>query len=214
MTEKYKEQNNKQQKNEEKKEANEKREKLLQEVEAQEKETLTAEVEQTKKELKQMEKDLEKARLEASEYLDVLKRLKAEFDNFRKRMLKEQSEFLKLAATQIILQLLPVVDNFERALAHKVQPDKLDEYMSGWQLVYSQLLDVLHKEGLKEIEAVNVAFDPLKHEAMLQVATDAVPEGHIVEVLEKGYELKGRVIRPAKVKVAVSKEKSGEQAGA
>lgn len=212
MTAKDEKQTNKQSQTEQEKEAK-RQEKILQEVEAQEKETLTEEIEQTKKELKQMEKDLEAARTEASEYLDNLKRLKAEFDNFRKRMLKEQSEFLKLAATQIILQLLPVVDNFERALAHKVEPDKLEEYVSGWQLVYNQLVDVLHKEGLKEIEAANIAFDPLKHEAMMQVTTDAVPEGHVVEVLEKGYELKGRVIRPAKVKVAVSKKAGEEQAG-
>lgn len=182
------------------------KESLLEEVEAEEAKTLTDEVEQTKKEISKMEKELEQARQEASEYLDSLQRLKAEFDNFRKRMLKEQSEFLKLAAQQVILQLLPVVDNFERALAHKIEPDKINEYLAGWQLVYNQLLDVLHKEGLKEIEAAHVVFDPLKHEAVMQVQTDELPEGHVVEVLEKGYELKGRVIRPAKVKVAAAKD--------
>lgn len=182
------------------------KERLLHEIEAEEAKTLSDEVKQTEKEIAHMEKELEEARQEANEYLDSLKRLKAEFDNFRKRMLKEQSEFLKLAASQVILQLLPVVDNFERALAHKVEPEKLNEYVAGWQLVYNQLLEVLHKEGLKEITAEKVAFDPLKHEAMMQEATDEVPEGYVVEVLEKGYELKGRVIRPAKVKVAVSKK--------
>lgn len=150
----------------------------------------------------QIQEDLEKARTEAADYLDNLQRLKAEFDNFRKRMLREQSEFLSLATQEIIKELLPVVDNFERALAHAIEDGHLDDYKGGMQLVYNQLVDALAKEGLTSEEPVGELFDPAKHQAMMQVDSDEYPEGTVVSVLEKGYLLKGRVIRPAKVSVA------------
>lgn len=150
----------------------------------------------------QIQDDLEKARAEAAAYLDSLQRLKAEFDNFRKRMVREQTEFLSLATQEIIKELLPVVDNFERALAHKIEDGHLDDYKGGMQLVYNQLVDALAKEGLTSEEPVGEPFDPAKHEAMMQVDSEDHPEGTVVSVLEKGYLLKGRVIRPAKVSVA------------
>ncbi|MDP1809139.1 MAG: nucleotide exchange factor GrpE [Actinomycetota bacterium] len=151
---------------------------------------------------KQLQEDLDKARAEAADYLDNLQRLKAEFDNFRKRMLREQSEFLSLATQEIIKELLPVVDNFGRALAHEIEDGHLDDYKGGMQLVYNQLVDALAKEGLTSEEPVGEPFDPAKHEAMMRVDSDEHPEGTVVAVLEKGYLLKGRVIRPAKVMVA------------
>lgn len=153
-------------------------------------------------EAEQVQEDLDKARTEAADYLDNLQRLKAEFDNFRKRMLREQSDFLNLAAQDIIKELLPVVDNFERALAHDVEDGHLDDYKGGMQLVYNQLIDALAKEGLTSEEPVGELFDPAKHEAMMQVESEEHPEGTVVAVLDKGYLLKGRVIRPAKVTVA------------
>lgn len=150
----------------------------------------------------QIREDMDKARQEAADYLDSLQRLKAEFDNFRKRMLREQSDFLELAAQGVIASLLPVVDSFERALAHEMHDDHIDEFKNGLQVVYSQLVDVLAKEGLTPLEPVGEAFDPTQHEAMMQVASDDHPEGTVVAVLEKGYALKDRVIRPAKVSVA------------
>lgn len=150
----------------------------------------------------QIQDDLDKARTEAADYLDNLQRLKAEFDNFRKRMLREQSDFLNLATQEIIKEILPVVDNFERALAHDVEDGHLDDYKGGMQLVYNQLIDALAKEGLTSEEPVGEPFDPAKHEAMMQVESEEHPEGTVVAVLDKGYLLKGRVIRPAKVTVA------------
>ena len=151
---------------------------------------------------RQLQEDLDKARTEAADYLDNLQRLKAEFDNFRKRMLREQSDFLNLATQEIIKELLPVVDNFERAMAHEIEDGHLDDYKGGMQLVYNQLVDALAKEGLTSEEPVGEPFDPSKHEAMMQVDSDEYPEGTVAAVLEKGYLLKGRVIRPAKVAVA------------
>ena len=150
----------------------------------------------------QMQEELDKARAEAADYLDNLQRLKAEFDNFRKRMLREQSDFLGLASQEVVKGLLPVVDSFERALAHEVEDGHLDDYKNGLQIVYNQLVDQLAKEGLESEEPVGEHFDPNKHEAMMQVESDEHPEGTVVAVLEKGYLLKGRVIRPAKVTVA------------
>ena len=152
--------------------------------------------------LERLQADLDKARAEAADYLDNLKRLKAEFENFRKRMLREQSEFLKLAAEGLITALLPVIDNFERAMAHEIHGGQIDEYKNGMQLVYNQIMDTLAKEGLSAIEPIGEPFDPTSHEAMMKVESKDHPEGTVVSVLEKGYFLKGRVIRPAKVAVA------------
>ena len=153
-------------------------------------------------EAEQIRADLEKTRGEAEEYLDSLQRLKAEFENFRKRTLREQSEFLKLASQGLISELLPVLDNFERALEHEVEGGQSDEYKKGLRLVYGQLLDVLAKEGLSTLEPVGQPFDPNQHEALMQEESDEHPEGTVVRVLEKGYVLKDRIIRPAKVTVA------------
>ena len=145
--------------------------------------------------------DLEKARSEAGEYLENLQRLQAEFENFRKRMIREQSEYLSMASEDLIVKLLPVMDNFERALNHR-EDAVSDDYHAGIELLYNQVRDVLNKEGLRVIDPLGKEFDPKKHEAMMQVESDEHDENVVVEVLDNGYELKGKVIRPAKVKVA------------
>ncbi len=146
--------------------------------------------------------DLVKARAEAEEYLDRLQRLKAEFENFRKRMMREQSEILKLASQGVISEILPVIDSFERALEHEIHGDQFDEYKKGLKLVYGQLYDVMAKEGLSTFEPVGQPFDPTQHEAVMQEESDEYPEDTVVRVVEKGYVLKDRIIRPAKVTVA------------
>ena len=146
--------------------------------------------------------ELEQARGEAAEYLENLQRLKAEFENFRKRMLREQSEFLKFASQGVIGELLPVVDSFERALDHEVHGDHFDDYKKGMKLVYGQLLEALAKEGLSTVEPVGQPFDPNLHEAVMQEESEEHAEGAVVRVLEKGYILQDRIIRHAKVSVA------------
>ncbi len=152
--------------------------------------------------LEELQADLEKARGEADEYLDSLKRLKAEFENFRKRMLREQSEFLKFAAQGVIGELLPVIDNFERALDQEDHGDQFDDYKKGMKLVYGQLFEALAKEGLSTVEPVGQPFDPNLHEAVMQEESAEYPEGTVVRVLERGYVLQDRIIRHAKVSVA------------
>jgi len=146
--------------------------------------------------------DLARARTEAKEYLDRLQRLQAEFDNFRKRMVREQSEILKLASQGVISEILPVMDSFERALEHEIHGDQFDEYKKGLKIVYGQLYEVMAKEGLSTLEPVGQPFDPTRHEAVMQEESDEYPEDTVVRVVEKGYVLKDRIIRPAKVTVA------------
>jgi molecular chaperone GrpE len=137
----------------------------------------------------------------AEEYLADLKRLKAEFENYRKRVLREQTRALELAAEPLVARLLEVLDEFELALmAAEAKPD-FDRFLHGVELVYAKLTDILRAEGLERIEAEDRPFDPERHEAMLQAEGEAEGEPYVADVLRTGYALKGRVIRPAGVKV-------------
>ena len=137
----------------------------------------------------------------AAEYLADLRRLKAEFENYRKRVLREQTRALELAAEPLVARLLEVVDEFELALmAAEAKPD-FDRFLHGVELVYAKLSDILRAEGLERIEAEDRPFDPERHEALLQAEGEAEGEPYVADVLRTGYTLKGRVIRPAGVKV-------------
>lgn len=136
---------------------------------------------------------------EAEDYYNRLLRTQADFDNFRRRSRQEREELLKFASEGLITELLPVLDNFDRAFAAADQTGK--DFVSGVQMIYRQLKEVLAKEGLEEIASVGEEFDPNKHEAIMQVEADAA-ENTIVEEMRKGYSLKGKVIRPSMVKVA------------
>lgn len=127
-------------------------------------------------------------------------RLQADFDNHRRRTRKEQQEFAQYAAKGLITQLLPVLDNYQRALDTRDQTD--DTFSVGIEMIYKQLISVLEQEGLAEIEAEQQQFDPQYHEAVMQVTTDEYPDNTVIEVLQRGYKLKDKVIRPAMVKVA------------
>jgi molecular chaperone GrpE len=146
--------------------------------------------------------ELAKAETERDLYLDQLQRLKAEFDNYRKRLQREGEALRLRAAEGLVESLLPVVDNMERALeaAGKHEESRLVE---GVELVSGQLRSVLASQGLEEVPAApGVPFDPTVHEAVLAQESDDHPEGTIVAVLEKGYLLHGRLLRPVKVIVA------------
>jgi molecular chaperone GrpE len=137
---------------------------------------------------------------ERDEYLDSLQRLKAEFDNYRKRVLREQSELSARAAAGLLQQLLPVLDDLERALeaAEEHEEAKLEE---GVRLVHRALADALAREGLAAIETEG-KFDPHVHEALLSHPDDDVETGQILQVLQKGYRIGDKVLRPARVIVA------------
>ena len=143
--------------------------------------------------------DIDAARAEASEYLDHLRRLQAEFDNYRKRVLKEQTDAVERAAVPAIQRLLEVLDDFELALMSANDKPDFDRFLHGVELVYAKLADTLKAEGLERIDAQGKPFDPEQHEALMQTG-----EGdHLVvaDVLRPGYTLRGRVIRPAGVRV-------------
>ena len=142
------------------------------------------------------------AQRERDEYLDHLRRERAEFENFRKRATKERMDALDRGAEQVVSNLLHVLDTFGFALAAASEHPE-DQLAKGIEMVYAEFLDVLRKAGLEEIQGVGTHFDPLHHEAMMQVEADEpVEEPTVVEVLRPGYRFKGRVLRPASVKVA------------
>jgi molecular chaperone GrpE len=148
------------------------------------------------------EDELAKARREAAEHLDDLKRLKAEFENYRKRVLKEQTQLVERASQGLVEKIMPVLDNFELALIAADRSKDYESLVRGVELVYGELMDLLHREGLQKIEAMGKPFDPTQHEAVLEVG-DGPAEGDpvVAEVVRNGYTLKGRVLRPAMVKV-------------
>jgi molecular chaperone GrpE len=146
--------------------------------------------------------ELEGVRAEAASHLDDARRLKAEFENYRKRVLREQTSLAEHASAALIERLLPVLDNFELALIAADRTKDYDALVRGVELVYGELLDVLHKEGLAKIDAEGTPFDPEWHEAVMEAESSATGEPYVADVLRTGYTLKGRVVRPSMVKVA------------
>jgi molecular chaperone GrpE len=136
---------------------------------------------------------------ERDEYLDALQRLKAEFENYRKRVSREQADFVTRASERLVKQLLPVLDDLERALEAAAEHEEA-ELEEGVRLVHRSLADALAKEGLVEVET-DGAFDPHTQEALLAQPSDA-DEGTVIQVLQKGYKLGDRVLRPARVVVS------------
>jgi len=144
--------------------------------------------------------ELAQARAEAQEYLAHLQRLQAEFDNYRKRVLREQTAAVELAAEPVIRRLLEVLDDFELALiAAEAEPD-FERFLKGVELVYAKLADALKAEGLERMQAEGTPFDPERHEALMQTG-DGDGEPVVADVLRPGYMLRGRVLRPAGVRV-------------
>jgi molecular chaperone GrpE len=124
----------------------------------------------------------------------------ADYENFRKRVEREKADFFKYAMANVMKEIVPVLDNFDRALDHA---EEGDEFHQGVLLIYKQLFDVLRKNGLTPIEESGVRFDPNIHEAVVREEDDSVPSHTVVAVLQKGYFLHDRLLRPALVKVAV-----------
>lgn len=136
---------------------------------------------------------------EIEELTNRLLRLQADFMNYKNRVDKDKENLYTYATEDIVTQLLPVLDNFERALDNIDEKDKVYE---GVKMIYDQILDVLSKNGLKEIQSVGESFDPNFHHAVFTEEVEDKEEDIILEVLQKGYMLKDKVIRPSMVKVA------------
>jgi molecular chaperone GrpE len=148
------------------------------------------------------------AEAKAQEHLDDLQRLAADFENYKKRTAREQASLSARAAERLVKELLPIVDDLERALeaAEEHEEAKLED---GVRLVHRQLASVLEREGLAEIET-NGKFDPHVHEALLSQPSDE-QEGSVLEVLQKGYTLGDRVLRPARVVIAAPSGEDGSR---
>ncbi|HET9559804.1 MAG TPA: nucleotide exchange factor GrpE [Actinomycetota bacterium] len=146
--------------------------------------------------------DLEKARAEAESYLDDLRRLQADFDNYRKRTLREQTARAASASQALVARLLPVLDNFELAVSSAEHSRDFDRMLKGVEMVFGELREVMEGEGLVKIEAEGKPFDPERHEAVIAVEQEDTEPGTVVDIVRTGYELRGKVLRPAMVKVA------------
>ncbi|MDO5047282.1 MAG: nucleotide exchange factor GrpE [Anaerococcus sp.] len=136
---------------------------------------------------------------EFDEYKDRYQRLLADFTNYKKREEGQKEDFKKFAQSSLIEKLLPVLDNFDRALA---KADKEDPFTKGIIMTRDELIKVLENEGLKEIESEGKEFDHNFHQAVLAEESDQVESNYIIETFQKGYTLNGRILRPAMVKVA------------
>ena len=147
--------------------------------------------------------DLARARAEAESYLDDLRRLQADFDNYRKRTLREQTARTASASQALVARLLPVLDNFELAVSAAEQSRDFDRMLKGVEMVLGALREVLEGEGLVKIEAEGKPFDPERHEAVIAVEQEGSEPGMVVDIVRAGYELGGKVLRPAMVKVAM-----------
>ena len=151
--------------------------------------------------LRHLKEEVKSIDLEANKYLDHLKRLKAEYENYKKRAIKERQQIVLWSVEDFVKELLPVLDNLERAIDSSRSSQDFSSLVEGIQLVESQFKSVLKKQGLKEIKAKGMQFDPYLHEAIMRVESEDYPDNLVVEELQKGYKFKDKVLRPSLVKV-------------
>lgn len=148
------------------------------------------------------EKQIQALQTEVAELNNRLLRAQADYDNFRRRTRLDMEAAAKYKAQSLIEELIPAIDNFDRALAVKAESDDAKSLLQGMEMVYRQLTEALKNEGLETINAVGQSFDPHYHQAVMQVESDEHEPNQVVEELQKGYKLKDRVIRPTMVKVS------------
>jgi len=168
-----------------------KKEEKKPEIKKQEESKKVDEKEEFKKQIGEKDKKIE-------ELTDTLKRLQAEFENYKKRVDKEKTEFVKFAHADVVAQMLAVLDSFEIALKNTNDKEK---FVEGVKIIYAQFHSILEAEGLKPIKAVGEKFDPYKHEVLMKEESDK-PQDTILEEFQKGYMLNDRVLRHSKVKVS------------
>jgi molecular chaperone GrpE len=147
-------------------------------------------------------RELEDALRERDEFKDLLLRKTAEFDNFRKRIERERLTLSDAAAASIIEELLPLMDDLERALKVDTGPEGADAYRRGVELIHRQLHEILRKRGVRPVEALGADFDPHYHQAVSHEPAEGRREGEIIEEFRRGYLLGDRLLRPSMVKVA------------
>lgn len=146
------------------------------------------------------EKSEEKTEEKADDGNEKYVRLMAEFQNYKKRVAKEKNDIREYATEKLVMELLPVLDNFERALAASAEDDPAG-YAKGMELIFTQMVTELQKSGLAEVEAEGQDFDPTKHNAVMTEENEELESGKVSKVLQKGYALNDKVIRPSMVAV-------------
>ena len=146
------------------------------------------------------EKSEEKTEEKADDGNEKYVRLMAEFQNYKKRVAKEKNDIREYATEKLVMELLPVLDNFERALAASAEDDPAG-YAKGMELIFTQMVTELQKSGLAEVEAEGQDFDPTKHNAVMTEENEEMESGKVSKVLQKGYALNDKVIRPSMVAV-------------
>ena len=154
------------------------------------------------------EEEVDRLRAQVTDTSDRLLRMQADFENFRKRATKERLEAGQFGPQNLVKDLLSVVDNLERAIGHARQSEggDLDSLLQGVELVYRELLGVLADHHVSEIEALHKSFNPALHEAMAQVPEATIEPNTVIDVMQKGYQLRNRLVRPARVVVARAPE--------
>jgi molecular chaperone GrpE len=165
------------------------------ECEAEEQEQVADEEEQVKDETKELKEQV-------AQLQEQLLRNAAELENFKRRINEERVRETKYRAQSLVANIIPAIDNFERALATTVEDEATATFLTGFKMIHTQLLEALTKEGVEVINTDGVLFDPTVHQAVMQEAVADVESGVVLEELQKGYKLKDRVIRPAMVKVS------------
>lgn len=133
--------------------------------------------------------------------------LAADFENFKKNSIKERSDLVKYGNERLLRELLEIVDNFERAIESNASDDSDGGMKSGVEMIFKELMSLLHRFGVKEVECKGSAFDPNLHEALSSEPTEEVPAGHITQVFKKAYKFNDRLLRPAQVVVAIEPKK-------
>ncbi|HPP74611.1 MAG TPA: nucleotide exchange factor GrpE [Armatimonadota bacterium] len=169
-------------------------------------EALPLTVDELQDEIERLRSELDKARRRADDEHDQHLRALADFANYRRRQQEESKQSRLLATQDLVSRILPVVDNFERALEAAERTNSFESLVEGVKLTLRQLKQLMEQEGVQPIPAVGQEFDPAIHEAVMRVETNEYPENTIVEELQTGYTQHNKVIRPARVKVAVSPE--------
>ncbi len=168
-------------------------------------ETIDETIEESKEEVNELEQlklKLEKAESSSKDYLDKLQRSMAEFDNFRKRTNVEKASMYENGARDTIEKLLPILDNFERAILSTPEEDKNSAMFKGIDMIFNQMVETFKNMGVEEVSGVGETFDPNIHNAVLHIDDDSFGENVVVEVMQKGYKYKDKIIRPSMVKVA------------
>lgn len=186
-----------------KKNNDKKPEEMITEEKTEDKEDNTLEIKETlkddKKEPEKPKTELEKAEEKIDELTDTLKRLQAEFENYKKRVDKDNKHMIEYSSANIISKILPSIDTFEIAIKDSCDAEKFRE---GVSLIYAELINTLKNEGLRKMDSLGKKFDPNYHDAMMAVETKDAEKDVVLEVLQEGYMLKNKVLRHSKVKIS------------